>query len=67
MKITKQRLIEIIKEELRPLREGPWDALDQAFANYLEEYKRAARLAQGEEELNALWDHITAQVRELIN
>jgi len=67
MKITKQRLKEIIKEEFAPLLDGAWPALDQAFVNYLEEYKRAAGRAQGEEELNALWDHTTAQIKELIN
>jgi len=65
MKITKQRLKEIIKEELGPLREGEWDTLDQAFAGYLAEYKKAAAMAQGEEGLNALWDHTTDQIREL--
>ena len=65
MKISKSQLRQIIKEELGTLRGGEWAALDQAFAGYLAEYKDAAALAQGEEGLNALWDHTTAQLREL--
>ena len=88
MKLTKQRLKEIIKEELGFGEGTPaadewskkkeyvveeemdlprWSALDQAFAGYLAEYKEAARHAQGEEELNDLWDHTTAQLRALTN
>ena len=67
MKISKSKLRQVIKEELGPSREGPWPALDQAFVGYLEEYKRAAALAQGEEELTDLWDHTTSQIKELIN
>jgi|2_EtaG_2_1085320.scaffolds.fasta_scaffold241760_2 hypothetical protein len=65
MKISKSKLRQIIKEEFGSLRRGEWAALDQAFAGYLAEYKEAARHAQGEEELNDLWDHITAQLRAL--
>jgi len=65
MKLTKVKLRQIIKEELGTLREGEWDALDQAFGDYLAEYKNAAALAQGEKELNDLWDHTTAQIRAL--
>tara|TARA_R110002020_G_scaffold76558_11_gene193954 strand:+ start:4432 stop:4695 length:264 start_codon:yes stop_codon:yes gene_type:complete len=62
MKISKIKLRQIIKEEMGL---AHWGALDQAFAGYLAEYKKAAAMAQGEEGLNALWDHTTDQIREL--
>jgi len=65
MKISKAKLRQIIKEELGTSRKPDWSALDQAFSSYLVEYIKAAELAQGEEELNDLWDHTTAQLRDL--
>jgi len=65
MKISKTQLRQIIKEELGTPREYDWKALDQAFSGYLVEYIKAAALAQGNRELNDLWDHITDQIRDL--